>query len=115
MENTATRFILCGSSARKLRRRSHNLLGGRAVDFHLFPLTPSEIGQFDLPRALRHGLLPPYYLADHPTGLLQAYVNNYIKAEIIDESVTRNIPAFACFMQVIGLSHGEQINYAGVS
>jgi predicted AAA+ superfamily ATPase len=115
LENTATRFILCGSSARKLRHRSHNLLGGRAVDFHLLPLTTSEIGQVDLPKALRHGLLPPHYLAADPSGLLQAYVSNYIKAEIIDESVTRNIPAFARFMQVIGLSHGEQINYTGVA
>lgn len=115
LENTATRFILCGSSARKLRRRSHNLLGGRAVDVTMLPLTTREIGSLDLPRALRHGLLPPHYLAEEPSDLLRAYVNNYIKAEIIDESATRNIPAFARFMQAIGLSHGEQMNYAGVA
>jgi predicted AAA+ superfamily ATPase len=115
LENTSTHFILCGSSARKLRRYSHNLLGGRAIDFHLLPLTTHEIRQTDLLRALRHGTLPTHYLVDDPADLLRAYVNNYIKVEIIDESATRNIPAFARFMQMIGLSHGEQINYAGIA
>jgi len=115
LENTSTHFILCGSSARKLRRQSHNLLGGRAIDFHLLPLTTHEIGQIDLLRALRHGTLPPHYLVDDPADLLKAYVNNYIKVEIIDESATRNIPAFARFMHVIGLSHGEQMNFAGIA
>jgi predicted AAA+ superfamily ATPase len=115
LENTSTHFILCGSSARKLRRQSHNLLGGRAIDFHLLPLTTHEIGQIDLLRALRYGTLPSHYLVDDPAELLRAYVNNYIKTEVIDESATRNIPAFARFMQVIGLSHGEQTNYAGIA
>lgn len=112
LENTATRFILCGSSARKLRRRSHNLLGGRAIDFHLLPLTTAEIGDVELPRLLQHGALPVHYLTDRPAPLLKAYVNNYIKAEIIDEAVTRNVPAFSRFLQVAGLCHGQQINYA---
>lgn len=112
LENTATRFILCGSSARKLRRRSRNLLGGRAIDFHLLPLTTHEIGSVDLPRLLQHGALPIHYLVDDPAPLLQAYVHNYMKAEIIDESATRNIPAFSRFLQIAGLCHGQQINYA---
>jgi predicted AAA+ superfamily ATPase len=113
LENTATRFILCGSSARKLRRRSRNLLGGRAVDFHLLPLTSQEIGEVDLPRLLQYGALPVHYLVDDPAPLLKAYVHNYIKAEIIDESATRNIPGFSRFLQMAGLCHGQQINYAG--
>jgi predicted AAA+ superfamily ATPase len=112
LENTSTRFILCGSSARKLRRRSRNLLGGRAIDFHLLPLTTHEIGEVDLPRLLQHGALPVHYLVDDPAPLLKAYVHNYIKAEIIDESATRNIPAFSRFLQIAGLCHGQQINYA---
>ena len=115
LENTGTRFILCGSSARKLRRRSRNLLGGRAVDFHLLPLTSQEIGDVDLPRLLRHGALPVHYLVDDPSPLLKAYVHNYIKAEIIDESATRNIPGFSRFLQIAGLCHGQQINYANVA
>lgn len=112
LENTATQFILCGSSARKLRRRSRNLLGGRAVDFHLLPLTTHEIGDVDLQRVLQHGALPVHYLVDDPAPLLKAYTYNYIKAEIIDESATRNIPAFSRFLQIAGLCHGQQINYA---
>lgn len=112
LENTATRFILCGSSARKLRRRSRNLLGGRAVDFQMFPLTSHEIGDLDLSRVLRYGSLPVHYQVKDPAPLIKAYINNYIKAEIIDESATRNIPAFSRFLQMVGLCHGQQINYA---
>ena len=115
LENTGTRFILCGSSARKLRRKSRNLLGGRAVEFQMLPLTTHEIGEVDLPRILQHGALPVHYLVDDPSPLLKAYVNNYIKAEIIDESATRNVPAFARFLQTAALCHGQQINYAGFS
>lgn len=115
LENTATRFILCGSSARKLRRRSRNLLGGRAIDFFLLPLTTHEIGDVDLARVLQRGALPVHYLVDDPSQLLKAYVHNYIKAEIIDESATRNIPAFSRFLQVVGLCHGQQINYANIA
>lgn len=113
--NTGTRFVLCGSSARKLRRVSRNLLGGRAVDFHLMPLTSHEIGDVDLSRLLQYGALPPHYLVEEPGQLLKAYVNNYIKQEIIDESVTRNIPAFSRFMQVLGLTHGQQLNHSNVA
>lgn len=112
LENTATRFVLCGSSARKLRRGSRNLLGGRAVDVFMHPLTSHEIGQVDLFRLLQHGALPIHYLVDEPGPLLKAYVNNYLKAEIINESATRNIPAFSRFLQMAGLCHGQQINFA---
>jgi len=115
LENTSTRFVLCGSSARKLRRGARNLLGGRATEVHMLPLTSREIGDVDLARLLRHGGLPVHYLADDPSDLLHAYVNNYLKAEIIDESATRNIPAFSRFLQTIGLSHGQQINYTGIA
>jgi predicted AAA+ superfamily ATPase len=112
LENTSIHFILCGSSARKLRRRSRNLLGGRVVDFHLMPLTTREIGEVDLERLLKHGAIPVHYLSDDPAPLLKAYVNNYMKAEIIDESATRNIPAFSRFLEIVGLCHGQQTNYA---
>jgi len=115
LENTATRFILCGSSARKLRRKSRDLLGGRAIDFHLLPLTSEEIGDVDLEKLLNHGALPSHYLVEDPRLLLRAYVNNYIKEEIIDESVTRNIPAFSRFLQVVGFCHAQQLNYANVA
>jgi predicted AAA+ superfamily ATPase len=115
LENTATRFILCGSSARKLRRESRDLLGGRAIDFHLLPLTSQEIGEVDLKKLLNHGALPSHYLSEDPRRLLKAYVNNYIQEEIIDESATRNIPAFSRFLQIVGFCHGQQLNYANVA
>ena len=115
LENTSTRFILCGSSARKLRKQARNLLGGRAVDFHMHPLTSREIGNVDLDRLLQNGSLPIHYLVEDPARLLKAYVNNYLKVEIIDESVTRNVPAFSRFLQLAGLSHGEQINFANLA
>jgi predicted AAA+ superfamily ATPase len=78
----------------------------------MMPLTSQEIGDPDLARLLRHGAIPPHYLSDDPAPLLKAYVNNYIKAEIIDESTTRNIPAFSRFLEMVGLCHGQQTNYA---
>ncbi len=115
LENTATRFILCGSSARKLRRESSNLLGGRAVDHYLHPLTTAEIGDVDLGRLLRFGALPVHYLSNDPKPLLRAYINNYLKQEIIDESVTRNIPAFSRFLQTVAIGHGQQVNHSNVA
>ena len=114
LENTATAFILCGSSARKLRRKARNLLGGRAVQQWLFPLCSREVLGLDLDRMLNHGGLPAHYLADEPRELLKSYVNTYIKEEIIDESVTRNIPSFSRFLHIAGLTHGRQLNYSNV-
>lgn len=115
LENTATRFVLCGSSARTLRRRARNLLGGRAVEHHLLPLTSREIPDLDLDRYLHHGGLPVHYLVDEPSPRLKAYVNAYIREEIIDESATRNVPAFARFLQVVALTHAQQLNYANIA
>lgn len=115
LENTSIRFILCGSSARKLKRKSKNLLGGRAVEHHLLPLSWWEIPEFDLQRMLNHGGLPTHYLVDTPAPLLRSYVNTYIKEEIIDESLTRNIPSFSRFLEIVGLTHGRQLNFANVA
>ncbi|MCK5799632.1 MAG: ATP-binding protein [Deltaproteobacteria bacterium] len=115
LENTATTFVLCGSSARKLRRGARDLLGGRAIDCALFPLTTDELGTVDLDKLLNHGGLPAHYLSPDPSRLLKAYANNYLKEEIIDEAVTRNIPAFAHFLEIVGLTHGKQLNYTNTA
>jgi hypothetical protein len=81
------------------------------VEVQLHPLTTAELPELDLTRALNVGMLPAHYLAEDPKPLLQAYVNAYVKEEIIDESLTRNIPAFSRFLQVVGLTHGRQLNY----
>jgi uncharacterized protein len=114
LENTATQFILCGSSARKLRREARNLLGGRAVEHTLFPLTTREVPGLNLNKVLGHGSLPTHYLSPKPEPLLRSYINTYIKEEIIDEALTRNIPAFSRFLQTVALTHGLQLNFANV-
>lgn len=111
IENKGLRFLLCGSSARKLKRSGSNLLGGRAVRYHLHPLICSEIPDFSLNRALNVGLLPRHYQNVQPQRLIQAYVGDYLREEIAAEALTRNIPAFNRFLQVAALSNGELINY----
>lgn len=110
-ENRGLRFLLCGSSARKLKRGGGNLLGGRAVRYQLHPLVSAEIPEFSLDKALNAGLLPRHYLSTRPHRLIQAYVGDYLREEIAAEALTRNIPAFSRFLEVATLSNGELINY----
>ena len=110
-ENRGLRFLLCGSSARKLKRGGGNLLGGRAVRYQLHPLVSAEIPDFSLDKALNAGLLPRHYLNVRPRRLIQAYVGDYLREEIAAEALTRNIPAFSRFLEVAALSNGELINY----
>ncbi len=113
--NTKHSFILCGSSARKLKRGGANLLGGRALRYELFPLVSAEIPDFDLIRALNHGLLPRHYLAEDVKGLHEAYVGDYLREEIAAEALTRNIAGFARFLEVAALSNGEMINFHNIA
>lgn len=117
IENTGASFILCGSSARKLRRSQANMLGGRAWRYHLFPLVYPEIGQPDILRILNHGLLPQHYLADADSAALSldAYLRDYLKEEVFDEGLTRNIPAFTRFFEQLAFSHGELLNYSKIA
>ena len=113
--NHRVQFILCGSSARKLKRGGANLLGGRALRYELFPLVHPEIPEFDLLRALNNGLIPRHYQAEHPRGLLEAYVGDYLKEEIAAEALTRNIPAFGRFLETAAFSNGEIVNYQNIA
>jgi predicted AAA+ superfamily ATPase len=115
IENLGARFILCGSSARKLKRGHANLLGGRAIRYELYPLTSVEIPGFSLGRALNAGLLPRHYDSQQPGRMIQAYVGDYLKEEIMAEALTRNIPAFSRFLEVAALSNGELINYRDIA
>jgi predicted AAA+ superfamily ATPase len=122
IENRGLRFMLCGSSARKLKRGRANLLGGRAWRFEMYPLVTAEFlaadgppGGFDLLRALNHGLLPSHYLSSHPRRSLEAYVRDYLKEEVFDEGLTRNVPAFSRFFEAVGYSHGQLVNYANIA
>jgi predicted AAA+ superfamily ATPase len=115
-EERRLRFVLTGSSARKLRRSGVNLLGGRALSKSLYPLLPEELGEdFDLGRALRHGTLPLVESAEDPAATLQAYVQTYLRQEIQAEALVRNLPGFARFLPVAALFHGQSLNVASLA
>ena len=103
-------FILCGSSARKLKRKGHNTLGGRAFPVYLYPLVSAEIPDFDIDRAVNYGMLPSHYLAKNPSRLLAGYIDVYLKEEIKEEGLVRNLDAFHRFLEVAALTDGEIIN-----
>ncbi|HOX04605.1 MAG TPA: AAA family ATPase [Candidatus Paceibacterota bacterium] len=115
MSREGLQFILCGSSARKLIRGGGNLLGGRAARLELFPLTSAEIPDFSLERALNHGLLPPHYVAEDPIPLLDTYLGEYLREEILAESITRNLPAFQRFLEVASLANGQVVNFSSIA
>jgi uncharacterized protein len=115
IENQGLSFILCGSSARKLKRGGVNLLGGRAWRYEMHPLVSVEIGDLDLLQALNRGLVPAHYLGPEPRRSLEAYVVDYLKEEVFDEGLTRNVAAFSRFFEAMGYSHGDLTNYAHVA
>ncbi|MBR2457333.1 MAG: ATP-binding protein [Bacteroidaceae bacterium] len=108
-------FVLCGSSARKLKRKGYNTLGGRAYPCYLYPLVSAEIPDFDLDRALLHGMLPTHYLSKNPRRLLNAYVDVYLREEIREEALVRNLGSFQRFLEVAALTDGEMVNYANIA
>lgn len=115
IENNKMRFLLTGSSALKLRRNQANLLGGRARQAALFPLTSVEIPQFDLERYLHTGGLPIVYQSDEPFEDLLSYVNIYLKEEIQVEALLRELPPFIRFLKFSALTNGEILNFANIA
>jgi predicted AAA+ superfamily ATPase len=111
-------FILTGSSARKLKKASVNMLAGRAWQFFLFPFTHIEVGEkFDLENALTKGTLPP--VIDEPTEdsfrTLMTYVQTYLKEEILDEAIVRNIGAFSRFLDIAADQSGKIVNFSTIA
>lgn len=116
IEKKGVRFLLTGSSARKLRKKGVNLLGGRARSRILHPFVYPEImDQFDLAHLLLNGALPSIFSSQDPHDHLKAYVGEYLKEEIIAEAATRNVPAFTRFLEVAAISNGQMINYENIS
>jgi predicted AAA+ superfamily ATPase len=109
------RFLLTGSSARKLKRGAANLLAGRAWEARLFPLTSAEVPDFDLLRFLNRGGLPQIYDSEDHLEELRAYVTLYLREEVQAEALTRNLPAFARFLDAIALNNGEELNFQGLA
>ncbi|MBP9707250.1 MAG: ATP-binding protein [Oligoflexales bacterium] len=116
IEEHKKKFILTGSSARALKRKGVNLLGGRANMYHLHPFVSCELGEdFDLDRAINNGLLPPFYLSENANKDLGDYIGLYLKEEIAAEGLTRNIPSFSRFLEVAALSNGTIININNIA
>ena len=116
IEERGIRFLLTGSSARSLRRKGVNLLGGRGSDRVMRPFSWCELrDRFSLDRALNHGLLPPHYLDDEPDEGLASYVDRYLTEEIAAEGLARNLPRFARFLQTAATTNAQMLNYSNVA
>ena len=115
IHNRRLRFLLCGSSARKLKRCGANLLGGRAIREVLHPLVSAEIPDFDIIKAVNHGLLPDHYLSADPRKKLQAYVGNSLQEEILEEALLRNLRTFVRFLDIAALTNGEMVNFTNIA
>ncbi len=114
IENSDASFILCGSSARKLKREAANLLGGRAWSYYLRPFSYTEVPNFDLLHAFNAGLIPSHYLSNDYRMSLKSYVQIYLKEEIRAEGLVRNLANFSRFLEAIPFSHAELINYSNI-
>ena len=117
IENKGLSFVLCGSSARKLKRGHANLLGGRAWRYEMVPLTTREIGECNLLTVLNQGLIPTHYLArkEHYRKSLKAYVTDYLKEEVFEEGLVRNVQSFSRFFDALAYCQGELINYSNIA
>lgn len=116
IESQHYKFLLTGSSARSLRRKGVNLLAGRALHYHMHPFTVQELCDgFDLQRALQFGLLPIASTQENPQKYLDAYVHTYLREEVMQEGLTRNISAFTRFLEVASFSQGSVINASEIA
>ena len=115
IESRKLKFVLTGSSARKLRRGGHNLLAGRALTYQMYPLTAIEMGNdFDTKKASIRGMLPLAQFDDHEE-YLKSYVRTYLDQEILQEGLTRNLAAFSRFLEVASFSQGQVVNISSVA
>jgi uncharacterized protein len=116
IEEKGIKFVLTGSSARKLKHAGTNLLGGRAAFRTLHPFTHAELGgSFDLMKALSFGLLPSVWFSQAPAEDLKDYAGMYLAEEVAAEGLTRNLPSFSRFLEVAALCNGEMINYTSIA
>lgn len=119
IESRNYRFIMTGSSARSLRKKGVNLLGGRALTSFMYPLTAREMGKdFSLKQSIRFGHLPAACTIEtdqERNAYLKSYVQTYISQEVLQEGLTRNIGAFSRFIETASFSHGSVINYSEIA
>ncbi len=116
MEMYKIKFLLCGSSVRKLKRSGINLLGGRALQKFMFPFLPQELDKkFSLEKSLFTGSLPVILDSNNPIEQIEAYVQLYVKEEIQAEALVRNLPGFMRFLPVAALCHAQTINVSNIA
>jgi uncharacterized protein len=116
IETEKRQFILTGSSARKIRQAGVNLLAGRAIQYYMYPLTALELAErFNLKTSLEFGHLPSIYNEDDPKAYLQTYVDTYIREEVIQEGIIRNVIGFRKFLEIASFSQGSQINTSAIA
>jgi len=116
IEKRKIQFILTGSSARKLKKQSANLLAGRALTYSLFPLTARELGpDFNLKKALRFGTLPMAVTSEDPKKYLESYVNTYLKEEVEQEGLTRQLGSFARFLETASFSQAAPLSISQIA
>lgn len=116
IENKKLKFILTGSSARKFKQKGVNLLAGRALTHYSFPLTAQELGSdFNIKNAMQFGTLPMALASDDPASYLKSYVKTYLQEEIQQEGLTRNLGAFARFLETASFSQASLLNVSEVA
>jgi len=116
IEHMSLKFVLTGSSARKLRTKGVNLLAGRALTRFMHPLTARELGKdFSLTKSLLVGNLPSVYSETDPADYLAGYVRTYLREEVQQEGLTRNLQAFARFLEAASFSQASALNISEVA
>lgn len=116
IEKNKRKFILTGSSPRKLRKKRHNLLAGRALAYSMHTLTAQELGKdFNFEHSLKYGQLPSVYVESRPKQYLESYVRTYLEQEIKQEGLTRNLAAFSRFLEAASFSQGSVVNITEVA
>jgi len=116
IERKKWKFVLTGSSARKLKKAQANLLAGRALTHFMYPLTAEELGSdFDLAHSLKYGCLPSVYVYDKPADYLQSYVRTYLQEEVQQEGLTRNLSSFSRFLEAASFSQASVLNISEVA
>lgn len=119
IEGRGQKFALTGSSARKLKRGGANLLAGRAFIYHLFPFSFAELGSdFDLQKTLEWGALPSVYKLKRDSDkaeFLRAYVQTYLKEEIVAEQLLRRLDPFRLFLPVAAQMSGQIVNFSNIA
>lgn len=116
IEDRKLRFILTGSSARSLRRKGVNLLAGRALTYYMYPLTAVELGNdFAIAKSLQYGHLPSAVTHREPRKYLLSYLKTYLREEVLQEGLTRNLALFTRFLEVASFSEGAMLSYTEIA